>query len=755
MPKRTISKIALRLIVATILFSSLITLINTGWQLYAQYDRDIETIENHLEEIETVYLSSIATRIWVADKAEMRSQLNGLLNMRDIVYLQVTEQGKVWVTAGVMQAENKIERSYPIYYMHRGKNLHIGDLTVQSSLEGVYRNLVNEVWNILVGSGIKTFLVAGFMFLIFQYLVTRHLYKIAEFAKKLTIENLDSRLTLDRKNKNRTEDELDTVVNALESMQVNLAKSLKDIKEREYRLSIYEKIMSTSSDQMAFLDRNYTYLAVNQAYCNIFGKSYEEIVNHTVTDLLGTEYFTEVVKHRLDKVFQGERFVFESIVKHQDKAVPVEITYIPYYGGSKEVQGAVVNVRNITERVRHNQIYHMLARTPAIDISLFLKDSLQCLAEVFDAKFAMVGRVNKNRTEVTSDALYMNNQIVDNVTYSLEGTPCREVINTGPKLVTENASKLFPKDDLLTELSIECYIGSPLINTHGETVGLVVVMDDKPREQTDWYEETMGVVAARIAMEIEHAEAILALDEHSKNLEAEVKTRTADLQQMYNELETFSYTVSHDLRTPLRAINGFAHVLIEDKAELLDDESRLLLKKINLASEKMAGLIDSLLALSRIRRHELEIRNVDVTRMCNEIVADLVDTFEMDRVSLEIQDDLKTKGDPSLLKIVLENLIKNALKFSADREKPEIKIGKLNNNKSVIYIQDNGIGFDMTYKDSLFKPFQRLHNGIKYQGHGIGLATVFRIIERHGGKIWADSAIDKGTTIFFELPNEA
>jgi len=192
-------RIAVRLIVATVLFSSFITIITSAYQLYGYYDRDMGMIEEHLEQIETVYLSSIATQVWVADKEEMRTQLNGLLNIRDIVYTEVTENQKLWVKAGVMQTENKIEKSYPIYYTHRGQKRHIADLYVQASLNMVYQNLINEVWNILISNGIKAFLVTGFMFLIFQYLVTRHLHKIANFANELTLSNLGSKLTLDRK----------------------------------------------------------------------------------------------------------------------------------------------------------------------------------------------------------------------------------------------------------------------------------------------------------------------------------------------------------------------------------------------------------------------------------------------------------------------------------------------------------------------------------------------------------------------------
>jgi len=750
--KPTPKRIAHRLIIATVLFSGFITVLTSAYQLYGYYDRDVNAIEHRFSEIENVYLSSIATQVWVADKEEMRTQLDGLLNMQDIVYIEVVEQGSVWVRVGEMQTETKIEKTYPIYYTHRGKRLHIANLYVQASLQQVYQNLINEVWNILTSNAIKTFFVTGFMFLLFQYLVTRHLHMIAAFANELTITNLDSKLLLDREHRKNKNDELDVVVNAIQRMQANLTKSLNEIKERETRLSMYEKIMSTTSDQMAFVDKNYTYLAVNQAYCDMFDKDYDEIVNHTVADLLGAEYFEKVVKKRMDLVFKGKHYFFESMVAHPDKSVPVEITYLPYYGESDEVQGAVVNVRNISERMRHHHVYQALARAPAMEFDLFLKDSLQLLVDVFDTRHAMVGRLNNDKTKVITEALYMNNQIVDNVTYDLEGTPCKEVINSGPKIVVNNISERFPDDDMFVEFGIQSYFGSPLINTHGETIGLVVVMDDKPHTEMDWYEDTLSVVAAHIAMEMERADALSALDEHRKNLEVEVGVRTADLQRANEELESFSYSVSHDLRTPLRAINGFAHILDDDNANLLDQEGRLLVRKICSASERMGELIDSLLSLSRIHRQELDIKRVNISRLCSAIIDDLDDVYDMNKVSIDIHEDIIVDGDNRLLKIALENLLNNALKFSSTRDKPEIKIGiETSNDESVIFVQDNGVGFEMSFKDRLFKPFQRLHDASDFGGHGIGLATVFRIIERHGGRIWAESALNKGTTIYFEL----
>jgi signal transduction histidine kinase len=211
------------------------------------------------------------------------------------------------------------------------------------------------------------------------------------------------------------------------------------------------------------------------------------------------------------------------------------------------------------------------------------------------------------------------------------------------------------------------------------------------------------------------------------------------------------------LRTPLRAINGFAHILAEDKADLLDEEARQLLNKICTSSEKMGSLIDSILSLSRITRQELDIHRVNISSLCHAIIDDLADSYDLESVAINVQDNIKVEGDKKLLRIVFDNLIRNALKFSAGTDRPVITIAEQpgEEGRSVIFVQDNGAGFDMSYVDRLFKPFQRLHDESEYRGYGVGLAIVYRIIERHGGKIWATSEPGAGTTIYIELGKKA
>lgn len=236
------------------------------------------------------------------------------------------------------------------------------------------------------------------------------------------------------------------------------------------------------------------------------------------------------------------------------------------------------------------------------------------------------------------------------------------------------------------------------------------------------------------------------------DLERVVAGRTAELQEVVTELEAFNYSVSHDLRSPLRSVNGFASILLADYHAVLDDEGRDLLHRIIAASSRMAGLIDGLLKLSRVTKAPLNAEPVDLSEMADEIVEELrIGTGRA--VTIDIEPGLRTMGDAALLRIVLENLLGNAWKFTQKKSNPMIALTSvLQEGKRVMCVGDNGVGFDMADGGRLFKPFERLHSEREFQGTGIGLATVRRILRRHGARIWFDSAKEQGARFYFDLP---
>lgn len=235
-------------------------------------------------------------------------------------------------------------------------------------------------------------------------------------------------------------------------------------------------------------------------------------------------------------------------------------------------------------------------------------------------------------------------------------------------------------------------------------------------------------------------------------LEQRVLDRTRALEEVNKELESFSYSVSHDLHAPLRSIEGFSRVLLEDYQDKLDEEGKDYLRRVQAASRRMAVFIDDILDFSRITSSEMQRKRVNMSALAHAIAEELHGTEPQRRVEFIIQEGLAVEGDPQLLRAALENLIGNAWKFTGKHQTARIEVGVMEvDGIPAYFVRDDGSGFDMAYADKLFTPFQRLHSPREYAGSGIGLSIVQRIIHRHGGKVWAEGEVEKGATFYFTL----
>lgn len=245
---------------------------------------------------------------------------------------------------------------------------------------------------------------------------------------------------------------------------------------------------------------------------------------------------------------------------------------------------------------------------------------------------------------------------------------------------------------------------------------------------------------------------VLALSGTLEKQLRKLREQAADLEAANSELSTFSYTVAHDLRSPLRAIDGFGAMLLKDNAAVLDKASIDNIERMTAASGRMREMIDALLKLSRVTRQELVLRDIDFSALAENTCKSLADGAPARKVRITVQPGIRARADAALLDVVLQNLIGNAWKFTGNAEEPAIEIGLQGfDGQEFYFVRDNGAGFDMKYAAKLFAPFQRLHRADEYEGTGIGLATVQRIIRRHKGEIRIESAINHGTTVFFSL----
>ena len=242
------------------------------------------------------------------------------------------------------------------------------------------------------------------------------------------------------------------------------------------------------------------------------------------------------------------------------------------------------------------------------------------------------------------------------------------------------------------------------------------------------------------------------IQQYHDHLEEQVDQRTKELQIINKELQSYNHSLAHDLRTPVRAVMSFSQILYDDLKDTLTREQAYDFERIISASDRMHTLIDDILNLAKITRSELKLSKIDISAVATQINQELTAAYSGHAVSVDIENGLNVHGDKTLVRILLDNLLSNAWKFTQETESPAIRLGKKSNaGKNVFFISDNGAGFDPAYAEKIFQPFQRLHRNDQFPGSGVGLAIVERVIQRHNGKIWVESAPDKGTTFYFTL----
>jgi PAS domain S-box-containing protein len=270
------------------------------------------------------------------------------------------------------------------------------------------------------------------------------------------------------------------------------------------------------------------------------------------------------------------------------------------------------------------------------------------------------------------------------------------------------------------------------------------------------FTDRQGAIIGLIGAILDITERKLAEEEVRKlnqELELRVADRTEQLESANDELEAFSYSVSHDLRTPLRAIDGFSKILLDGYTDKLDDEGKRLLNVVRDNTGRMGQLIDDMLKFSRTGRVEIYFSEIDMEKLARGIFDELKTAVADNKLQMEIEHLPPVRGDSAMMRQVFVNLLANAIKFSRPKETPRIHVGaSVKDNETIYYVQDNGAGFDMQFADKLFGVFQRLHSSTEFEGTGIGLAIVKRIVTRHAGRVWAEGKINEGATFYFALP---
>jgi PAS domain S-box-containing protein len=499
--------------------------------------------------------------------------------------------------------------------------------------------------------------------------------------------------------------------------EAELRKSLKDLSDIKFALD--------QSAILAITDTKGVLTYVNDKFCEISKYSQEELIGKT-HKIINSGYhpkeFFQVLWATISRgnVWQGE-------IKNRAKDGTdywVDTAIVPFLDDrGKPFQYLAIRF-DITERKQaqeerktsYNLLQAVIEGTPD---AIVVKD--------FQGRYVMINSaVTHIQGKPKSEILGRD----DSELFGLESA--LPIMENDRRIMTTGETE-FLEEELLIGGTLRTYLStkSPWRNGQGKIIGLILIA----RDITD---------RKRAEQEIRNLNSLL---------ERRVAERTAELEATNRELEAFSYSVSHDLRAPLRAIDGFSQALLDRYTDTLEDKGKHYLQRIRAGTQRMGELIDDLLKLSRVTRSEMHRMQVDLSTMVREIATELDSTQPERNVEWAIAPGLVAEGDARLLRVALENLLNNSWKFTSSNIQSRIEFNAIlqEDGKLAYFVRDNGVGFDMAYADKVFGAFQRLHSTTQFPGTGIGLATVQRIIHRHGGRVWAEGAVKQGATFYFSF----
>jgi signal transduction histidine kinase/PAS domain-containing protein len=407
---------------------------------------------------------------------------------------------------------------------------------------------------------------------------------------------------------------------------------------------------------------------------------------------------------------------------------------------------------NVTEAVRIEKALQLLAESgPAEDVTVFVERCTATLAQAFGARHGAVGVLDARSATVRILGRWPVQRGSDDG-YPLANSPCARLSAGRRSMYVTAPAMAFAEHAPFAECASGAYLGAAVLSSAGTVTGVVEIWDETPFAIGPGSQQILETFAHRIGAELERAAADRELRELTATLEARVAARTSELARANEELEAFSYSVSHDLRGPVRAVDAHAAMLLEEADGALDAVARRHIDRIVQAARRMRDLINGLLQLARLSHQPRTLQIVDLSQLATHVI-ELLQERDRDRqVEFVCAPGMRASTDPTAIGVVLTNLLENAWKYSSRLAHARIELGVQREGIATIYfVRDNGAGFDMQHARRLFKPFQRLHAPGDYPGTGIGLATVERLIQRLGGRVWAESAPEQGATFYFTL----
>ncbi|MEX2542774.1 MAG: PAS domain S-box protein [Trueperaceae bacterium] len=532
--------------------------------------------------------------------------------------------------------------------------------------------------------------------------------------------------------------------------------------------ALFRIVAQSASDAIITIDRDSTILFANGAAEILFGYSQEELVGAQLTRLM-PDYLRRLHEAALARYLEtGERHLHWGGVElpglhRSGREIPLELSFGESVEDGEPLFTGVV--RDVSERKRTERRWeaqYSIARILASQSSLdeAAGSILETIGKCLDWQVGVLWQPGEDDLLHASITWHDPALAADEFLAATRDLPFAVAVGvpgrawqTGEPLWVADVGVdgNYPRKQLAHQAGLRSVFAFP-ISAEGEFIGAMEFYSPEIREPDSALLNLMKSTAVQIGQYVLRLRAEEEIRTLNRELEGRVLERTEQLRESGRELESFAYSVSHDLRGPLRGIDGFSQMLLDDYGAELDEPAKAHLGRIRTAATRMGDLIDDLLELSRISRRELAKRQVDLSELARLAIAELRQREPRRRVEVVVAPGLTGEGDVKLLRVVLENLLENSWKFTAHTESARIEFGADEiDGRTVYFVRDNGAGFDMLYAEKLFAPFQRLHSPSEFEGTGIGLSTVQRIVQRHGGKVRAEGAIDAGATFFFTL----
>jgi PAS domain S-box-containing protein len=517
---------------------------------------------------------------------------------------------------------------------------------------------------------------------------------------------------------------------------IRMLGTISDISERKYAelntkasQKMLQLVLDSIPVRVFWKDLNSVFLGCNKLFAGDAGiQNAQQIIGKTDYDMSWRAQADDYRRDDQEVMRSGvPKLRYEEAQTQKDKTVWLQTSKIPLTDLSGNIIGLLGTYSDITER---KQALEDKRRSEQRLMLHFKQTPLAVIEWNTDMKIVEWNQAAERIFGYTRDEA-IGRQVIDLIIPKDYKNQVNRVADTllSKQGARRHTNRNITKDGRI--ITCEWY-NTPLVDDTGQVIGVASAAMD---------------ITERIKTEQE-------LAQYREHLEELVTQRTDELTRVNKELEAFSYSVSHDLRAPLRSIDGFSQILLEDYVNTLDEQGKEYLQRVRNGAQRMAQLIDDMLRLSRLTRSQLAYQVVNLSEISTEIIAALQNESPQRSVEVHIAPDLLAHGDESLLIAVLDNLISNAWKYTSKKPHTVIEIGGFADDKETTYwIKDNGAGFNMKYVDKLFGAFQRLHHIHEFEGSGIGLATVARIIHRHGGSVWAEGEENRGATFYFTLPN--